>query len=121
MRVLLLTYGSRGDVEPMAALAARLRTLGVEREGARTAAPPDEEFATLLGAAGVSVVPFWSFRRVAAVVYRGGAGTTTASLSAALATAPAPETRSRAASLAGSIRTDGTAAVAARPLLDALG
>ncbi len=31
MRVLLSTYGSRGDVEPMAGLAVRLRALGAER------------------------------------------------------------------------------------------
>jgi hypothetical protein len=30
MRVLLSTYGSRGDVEPMVALAVRLRALGAE-------------------------------------------------------------------------------------------
>jgi vancomycin aglycone glucosyltransferase len=30
MRVLLSTYGSRGDVEPMMGLAVRLRTLGAE-------------------------------------------------------------------------------------------
>jgi UDP:flavonoid glycosyltransferase YjiC (YdhE family) len=30
MRVLLSTYGSRGDVEPMAGLAVQLRTLGAE-------------------------------------------------------------------------------------------
>ena len=31
MRVLLSTYGSRGDVEPMMGLAVQLRTLGAER------------------------------------------------------------------------------------------
>jgi vancomycin aglycone glucosyltransferase len=30
MRVLLSTYGSRGDVEPMMGLAVKLRTLGAE-------------------------------------------------------------------------------------------
>jgi UDP:flavonoid glycosyltransferase YjiC (YdhE family) len=30
MRVLLSTYGSRGDVEPMVGLAAQLRALGAE-------------------------------------------------------------------------------------------
>ena len=30
MRVVLSTYGSRGDVEPMAALAVALRALGAE-------------------------------------------------------------------------------------------
>jgi len=40
MRVLLSTYGSRGDVEPMVGLAVRLRALGAE---VRVCAPPDEE------------------------------------------------------------------------------
>ena len=30
MRVVLSTYGSRGDVKPMAGLAVQLRTLGAE-------------------------------------------------------------------------------------------
>jgi vancomycin aglycone glucosyltransferase len=30
MRVVLSTYGSRGDVEPLVALAVRLRELGAE-------------------------------------------------------------------------------------------
>ena len=38
MRVLLSTYGSRGDVEPMVGLAVRLRALGAE---VRVCAPPD--------------------------------------------------------------------------------
>jgi vancomycin aglycone glucosyltransferase len=54
MRVLLSTYGSRGDVEPMAALAVRLRTLGA---GAVVCAPPDPEFARLLDDADVPMVP----------------------------------------------------------------
>lgn len=36
MRALLSTYGSRGDVEPLVALAASLQTLGV---GVRLCAP----------------------------------------------------------------------------------
>ena len=54
MRVLLSTYGSRGDVEPMVGLAVRLRELGVE---VRMCAPPD--FAELLAGAGVTLVPVW--------------------------------------------------------------
>jgi vancomycin aglycone glucosyltransferase len=50
MRVLLSTYGSRGDVEPMAALAVQLQALGAE---AVVSAPPDEEFAELLARVGV--------------------------------------------------------------------
>ncbi|MDQ4054178.1 MAG: glycosyltransferase [Actinomycetota bacterium] len=55
MRVLLSTYGSRGDVEPMVALAVELQRLGAE---VRMCAPPDEEFAKLLAGAGVPMVPF---------------------------------------------------------------
>lgn len=54
MRVLLSTYGSRGDVEPMVALAVRLRALGAE---VRMCAPPDQEFARLLAGVGVPMVP----------------------------------------------------------------
>ena len=39
MRALLSTFGSRGDVEPMAGLAAQLRALGAE---AVVCAPPDQ-------------------------------------------------------------------------------
>jgi vancomycin aglycone glucosyltransferase len=55
MRVLLSTYGSRGDVEPMVGLAVQLRALGAQ---VRVCAPPDEEFAELLARAGVPLVPF---------------------------------------------------------------
>ncbi|MEV7424683.1 glycosyltransferase [Streptomyces sp. NPDC091212] len=54
MRVLLSTYGTRGDVEPLVALAVRLRALGV---GVRMCAPPDEEFAERLAGIGVQLVP----------------------------------------------------------------
>ncbi|MEV8475818.1 glycosyltransferase [Streptomyces sp. NPDC051173] len=54
MRMVLATWGSRGDVEPLAALAVRLRELGAE---ARVCAPPDEEFAALLAGVGVELVP----------------------------------------------------------------
>ena len=55
MRVLLSTYGSRGDVEPLVGLAVPLRELGAE---VRVCAPPDEEFAELLAGVGVPLVPF---------------------------------------------------------------
>ncbi|WP_406193603.1 glycosyltransferase [Kitasatospora sp. NBC_01560] len=54
MRVVLSTWGSRGDVEPLAGLAVRLRELGAE---ALVCAPPDEEFAAVLARAGVPLVP----------------------------------------------------------------
>lgn len=60
MRVLLATYGTRGDVEPVVALALQVRALGAE---VRVCAPPDEEFVQLLARAGVPLVAFgksWS-------------------------------------------------------------
>ncbi|MBV9026513.1 MAG: glycosyltransferase family 1 protein [Streptomycetaceae bacterium] len=54
MRVLLTTWGSRGDVEPLAGLAVGLRELGAQ---VRVCAPPDEEFAALLARVGVPLVP----------------------------------------------------------------
>jgi vancomycin aglycone glucosyltransferase len=52
--VLLSTYGSRGDVEPLVGLAAALRGLGAE---VRVCAPPDEDFARRLAEPGVVLVP----------------------------------------------------------------
>ena len=52
MRVLLSTFGSRGDVEPIMGLAVQLRTLGA---GVRVCAPPD--FADMLARVGVPLVP----------------------------------------------------------------
>ncbi|GLU48785.1 glycosyltransferase [Nocardiopsis ansamitocini] len=52
MRVLLSTMGSRGDVEPMAALAVRLREFGAE---VRMCAPPD--CAERMAEIGVPLVP----------------------------------------------------------------
>ncbi|MCF6388426.1 glycosyltransferase [Mycobacterium sp. MBM] len=52
MRALLYTFGSRGDVEPLLALALALQRQGVQ---ALVCAPPD--FAGLLAAAGVPMLP----------------------------------------------------------------
>ncbi|MEU3527608.1 glycosyltransferase [Streptomyces sp. NPDC038707] len=54
MRVVLSTYGSRGDVEPLAGLALRLREQGAQ---VRVCAPPDEDFQRRLAEAGVPLVP----------------------------------------------------------------
>ena len=54
MRLLLTTYGSRGDVAPMVGLAVRLRQLGAE---ATVCAPRTEECAELLARFGVPMVP----------------------------------------------------------------
>lgn len=52
MRVLLSTYGGRGDVEPLVGLAVRLRALSAE---VRVCAPPD--WAERLAQVGVPLVP----------------------------------------------------------------
>ncbi|GAA0966616.1 glycosyltransferase [Actinocorallia libanotica] len=54
MRVLLSVCGSRGDVEPLAALAVRLQEFGAET---LMCAPPDEEFVKRLAEVGVTSVP----------------------------------------------------------------
>ncbi|MER6471975.1 glycosyltransferase [Streptomyces collinus] len=51
--MVLSTYGSRGDVEPLVALAVRLRERGAE---VRVCAPPDEDFAQRLAGFGVPLV-----------------------------------------------------------------
>ena len=64
MRVLLTTWGSRGDIEPLAALALRLRDLGAD---ARACVPPDEEFAALFERVGGTPIPLGpSTRSIAA-------------------------------------------------------
>src|SRR5258708_18855616 len=57
MRVLLSTYGSRGDVEPMVGLGAALQALGAE---VRLCAPPDQEFGELSARAGVPLAPAYT-------------------------------------------------------------
>jgi vancomycin aglycone glucosyltransferase len=57
MRVVLSTYGSRGDVKPMAGLAVKLPTLGAD---VRLCTPPD--CAELLGNVGVPLVPIGVWR-----------------------------------------------------------
>ena len=54
MRVLLSAWGSRGDLQPLAALALRLRELGSE---VRVCAPPDDEFVELFARVGATVIP----------------------------------------------------------------
>lgn len=55
MRILLATYGTRGDVEPLAALALQLQQLGAD---VRMCAPADNEFTELLERVGVAHIPF---------------------------------------------------------------
>ena len=64
MRVVLSTFGGRGDVEPLVALASRLRELGVE---VRACAPPDGDFVERFAAVGVELVPVGPSARELAV------------------------------------------------------
>ena len=54
MRILISSYGSRGDVQPMVALGAALRALKVE---VLMCAPPDKEFVELLERNQIPMVP----------------------------------------------------------------
>lgn len=54
MKVLLSTWGGRGDVEPMVGLAAKLKAREAE---VRVCAPPDEDFARRLADVGVALTP----------------------------------------------------------------
>ncbi len=54
MRVVLTAWGSRGDVEPLAALAVALQEVGAE---AVVCVPPEPDFEALLKRAGVPMVP----------------------------------------------------------------
>ncbi len=53
MQVVLSTFGGRGDVEPLVAVAVELRRQAVE---VRVCAPPDEDFARRLAGIGVRLV-----------------------------------------------------------------
>lgn len=114
MRVLLSTYGGRGDVEPLVGLAVRLRALGAE---VRVRAPQD--WAERLPEVGVPLVPVRRPPGHRHGTAHDGPAPTTESLSAALRTTLTLETRARATTVAGTIRTDG-AAVAATLLVDAV-
>jgi len=72
MRILLSTYGSRGDVEPLAGLAVALKALGAE---AVVSAPGDQELVDLLARAGVAYAPaFMPVREWIAWAARSGLG-----------------------------------------------
>lgn len=80
MRVVLSTFGSRGDVEPVVGLAVRLRELGVD---AQVCAPPD--FAELMDDAGVPLTPVgWPIRALATGLLTGKAPKTLPEITAEL-------------------------------------
>jgi vancomycin aglycone glucosyltransferase len=54
MCVFLMTYGSRGDIQPLVGLAVQVRERGAE---VQVCAPPHQEFVELLAGVGVPLVP----------------------------------------------------------------
>ena len=54
MRVLIASYGSRGDVQPMVALGVALRALNID---VRMCVPPDREFVELLARNQIPLIP----------------------------------------------------------------
>jgi vancomycin aglycone glucosyltransferase len=127
VRVLLSTYGSRGDVEPLLGLAVQLQALGAE---VKRCAPPSSlpRHAAELIASVPQVVlpqatgqPHWAGRvaELGIGTAHDGPTPTTESFSVALRTTLTPETRARARAVASTIRTDG-ATVAAALLLDTM-
>jgi vancomycin aglycone glucosyltransferase len=141
MRVLLATWGSRGDVERgwadlalidnrddcfavgevnLQALFARVAAV-VHHGGAGTTTTAARAGAPQVVVPQMADQPYWAGRvaQLGIGSAHDGPTPTTGSLSAALRTALTPATRARAAAVAATIRTDG-AAVAATLLLDAL-
>jgi hypothetical protein len=117
MPVLLSTYGGRGDVEPLVAVAVRLRAFGAE---VRACAPPD--WAERLARFGVPLVPVGPPVRSLMHGARHGARRSDPDNRVPVCRAqdhPDLRTRVRATAMAGTIRTDG-ATVAAKLLLDAV-
>jgi vancomycin aglycone glucosyltransferase len=97
VRVLLSTYGSRGDVEPMAGLAGALRELGTE---VRVCAPPD--FADLMDRVGVPLVPAGRpVREMVRQVFTGARPPSAADLAAGVIAAQADAVAGAAAGAAG--------------------
>lgn len=70
MKVLLSTWGGRGDVEPMVGLAAKLKAREAE---VRVCAPPDEDFARRLADVGVALTPIGPSARMLATAKPGTA------------------------------------------------
>ncbi|MER5433767.1 hypothetical protein [Streptomyces sp. NPDC002588] len=100
----------------MAALAVRLRERVAE---VRVCAPPDEEFGEPAAIVGLDPVPAGRSVRVLFGAAHDGPVPAFEALPATLETAPAPETRARAA-VAATVRAGG-ATVAARLPLDTVG
>ncbi|MEV6769020.1 glycosyltransferase [Nocardia sp. NPDC051030] len=118
MRVVLVSYGSRGDLEPMTGLAVQLQALGVE---VRVCAPPD--FADMLDSIGLASTPLgWPIRALAKDSASGKAPKTLPGIAAEL-TAMAYETVVSAAEDAQAIMATGSlpAVAGARAAAEKLG
>jgi vancomycin aglycone glucosyltransferase len=114
MRVLLSTWGSRGDVEPLAGFAVQLRALGAE---VLVCAPPD--FADLLARVDVPMVA--AGRSVRALVHGAKAGPSDAPRVAAELVASQFETVATAAEGCDALVATGLMPAGARSIAEKLG
>lgn len=117
MRVLLTSWGSRGDIEPLAALALRLHELGAD---VRACAPPDDEFRALFARVGVTPIPLGPSTRSIAAGLK-APGPDAAFRLAAQLVAARFETLSAAAEGCDALVATGLMPAGARSVADALG
>jgi vancomycin aglycone glucosyltransferase len=118
VRFVLVSWGSRGDVEPLAGLAVALRELGAE---ATVCAPPDEDFEDLLKRAGVPMEPLGPSVRSVVTAPRPTSGKHPAFELAARLVAARFETLGRVAPGADAIVATGLMPAGARDVADHLG
>ena len=117
MRVLLTVWGSRGDLQPLAALALALRELGAE---VSVCAPPDEEFAELFARVGATFTPLGPTTRSVSAGLKAPSADTAFRLAAELVAARF-ETLSGAAEGCDAIVATGLMPAGARDVAEKLG
>ncbi|MFD7156379.1 glycosyltransferase [Kribbella sp. NPDC059898] len=118
MRFVLASWGSRGDIEPLAGLAVALQGLGAE---ATVCAPPEGEFEELLARAGVPMEPLGPSVRSVVTAPKSTAGGHPAFELAPRLIAARFETLGRVAPGADAIVATGLMPAGARDVADKLG
>ncbi|HZX05932.1 glycosyltransferase [Kribbella sp.] len=118
MRFVLASWGSRGDVEPLAGLAVALQGLGAE---ATVCVPPEGDFEELLARAGVPMEPLGPSVRSVVTAPKPASGRHPAFELAARLVAARFETLGRVAPGADAIVATGLMPAGARDVADKLG
>lgn len=118
VRFVLATWGSRGDVEPLAGLAVALQELGAE---ATVCAPPEGDFEELLARAGVPMEPLGPSVRSVVTAPKSTSGKHPAFEMAARLVAARFETLGRVAPGADAIVATGLMPAGARDVAEKLG